>query len=330
MTGNIYSTERVGKGKVAKQGVNPSGKRALHAAISFSKLHYESELSDRHSKAVETIFSLTNFTIEQVTSMLQEIRWALDEEKNDIEDAIQHLNRILDGDLSLMVATSASIDDVATVVPCSSGGAGSITMATGRKGPQPAGLYPERKICASSSSSSLEIGSSKKEQVAGISRKGQPPGMCAGCGKSLISATETTSSSTGAAACLGEAELYCGICRSRKDKITFKFQAATLGDTSRLVCRGVSRSGAPTSRALLLSKGDTDRSEAFYCEATVPHPQHNNNDDSPGGSAGGGNEDVTLRLSNTNSAESTPRSRNSKFRSRLNSARHELHFLDEF
>jgi hypothetical protein len=354
MSGSNGLSEHIGGQSKPKVSI---GKRSISDARQYSQLHYSSDGLPTEMSVLDDIYCCKRFTIEKVMLRLHDIREAFAIEAANLENEIERLNASLDGEADIestivpaMSRTSVSkpsnivVDKLALCSVC---------------GKKPAQTSLKGSSSGSSSSgngsggSSINKYSSSSKQISvggSVFSSAQQVGVCASCatpvaaaapargvppvrteGKLLSSKRSSSSNSSsgggGVSSVVSHSSsvptLFSDVHQNGKQEEREKVEVA--GSSARFSPAGKNPSREYGGSSYKKSgTSDSGGIAAAMAELELAGTKHNNNDDSPSPSAGAADGG-----SNSNSS-SRASSKSSRFRSRLDSARHEHYFLEEF
>jgi len=283
------------------------GKRAITQARNFSQLYYDenSNIDGRmvsatnKSSITDDFYSLKSFSLDLLTQHLHFIQDVFQHEKNMLERKIEQLLTRLDSDIN------SKLDMEGMQLS-------SLDAATSRVQDYKGNEKPEKNshknipidistvdLCSVCKANSVGKKKDKSNHLLGNKMdKGSVVSMCASC---QLTKTKLINSKS-------------DIFLSRHDETHSTIADAKMSKLKQKTCKG----GSDVKRAIesslefvhVLNIGSSSNSRSDLCNSTASDSSfHNNNEDSPG--------------------SLTP-SRSGRFRSRLNSARSELHFLEDF
>lgn len=299
------------------------GKRAITQARNFSQLYYDESsnidgclVTSTHEPSIlDDFYSLKSFTLDLLTQHLNFIQEVFQHERSMLEKNIEQLLLRLDNDINskldmeVMQLSSLNSDDL---LPAAA--------APDYKGSGKPEKTAHKSISIDSSSSvdlcsackAISVGKKKDKGIIPLGSKGSSSSiiasMCASC---QLSKSKLISSKSDITISRHE-ETHSTIADAKMTKLKMTKTAKRV-DGPDAKGRPVGSSSSSLEFAHILNIGsslsNTITNSDPHSSATTGTGPHNNNEDSPG--------------------SLTP-SRSGRFRSRLNSARSELHFLEDF
>lgn len=291
--GRVSSANNWGKSKKV------SGRRAISEARQYSQLHY-GEDNIRESTILDVIYGMKQFTLDIVNYRLEDIKESFEKEKQELNQEIERLNNSLAGDFN---ADDEFNDEIEESLPKSLS-----TMTLQHHTGSTNNNNNSNSSNYSNNSNSSPVPSDRMEVCTVCNIKRPVSSMMPSTGSKFSSQGSgvicTMCHTTRA---MREAKISGGGSRSSHTTDTTTNvgrHAITTGSSSLAHSRSVpAHLHIPTTTTTSSSKLQVDMKE-------IALPRRNNNEDSP---------------------EPAPKSaRSSRFRNRLDSARHEHHFLEEF
>lgn len=317
MTGSTAAIDSIGR-RNGKSKPYASGKKSLVAAMSYSQLHYQNDTPSNGSEALDAVYGTKRFSVELLSApdkafgtLMDCIRFALKEEKWELERGIEQISCALEGDLDSLAGaqfTSATSSDSQKlhsrgIAPSDGYMIGSTSCSS---------LLHNSKSAAIHSRSSSSRGAMDLDQPDYSERDGVR--LCLLCSAVIdpVGHNADTRISVCTSCNSGENNRAKGKLKCSKGKEQLR-----------------NSTGDP---AAVHSSADTAVRHKHSTESTVRASSSSNSSHINSNSSGGGDSSHHYSNQSPNSNNSSPRSGagTSKFRNRLNSARHELHFLDEF
>ena len=282
--------------RTSNDGKKITGKRALAQARQYSQLNYTDEISG-DSSVLDALFNMKSFTLEIVADRLDDIHECFKVENAGLESFIARLTDNLDSDSITAGCTSNSFD-------LGSKHGDSVDDAGIAQAMSKVNLTERNNRNATSTTGN---GNNSNPSSSGNSRSNSSsalPGdkmeVCTVCSvKKNVTLLSSAVVNTAAA-------FVCSTCQTKKIR-----RDAKLGTNSGSSTSHATSSGMISSRSTPAGVRTDAHFEETQANQAESSNQHNNNDDSP-------------------DARPKSASRTSKFRSKLDSARFDRHFMEEF
>lgn len=295
--GRVSSANNWGKSKKV------SGRRAISEARQYSQLHY-GEDNIRESTILDVIYGMKQFTLDIVNYRLEDIKESFEKEKQELNQEIERLNNSLAGDFNADDEFNAEIEE-------------SLPKSLSTMTLQHHTGSTNNSISSSnynSNSNSSPVPSDRMEVCTVCNMKRPVSSMMPSISSNNSISSKSFTQGSG---------VICTMCHTTRAMREAKISG------------GGSRSShtTDTTTTNVGRHAITTGSSSLAHSRSVPAHLHVPNTNTTSSTLQVDMKEITLprRNNNEDSPEPAPKSaRSSRFRNRLDSARHEHHFLEEF